>query len=347
MKKDFSYASTMFFIAISNFIGISFKLSVLSAKQDLWISLILSFILGIIPLLMIKYIASYQSNKTFRDKCIDLFPKIYPIIFLILLIGIFGIVQINFMNLNNLISSEFLNKTPRIAIGFAFIIPIILLLSKKSVVIPRVSLFLFYIGVILFIIGFGGLIRQFDITNFQPTLRNPIITSTIYYMGFNVAPLFLALVFPNDTIKKQLWKSYIFSFIFLLIVSSIILGVFGIYLTSLFRYPEFHILKSSLSGILSYQLENTLSAQWIFSIYIFCSVGLKFCNELLNIKKGIKIAFLPILMLIIASFIKVDEIRALTFLKNYISIFVPSFFLGIIILFSIKVFIKKNRKNPI
>lgn len=347
MKKSLSYASIMFFIASSSFIGMSFKLSIFSAKQDLWISFILAFIVGIIPLLMIKYIASYQPDKSFRDKCIDIFPKAYPIVFFLLIIGIFGMTQISFMNLNNLVTSEFLNKTPRIAVGVAFVIPIILLISKKLVVIPRVSQVLFYFGFILFLASVIGLMGKIDLNNFKPVMRNPIIPSAIYYIGFNIGPMFLVLLFPNNSVKKELLKAYIFSFVALFIISVTILGVFGIYLTTLFRYPEFHVLKSSFEGLLSYQIENTLSMQWIFSIYIFCTIGLKFCNELLNIKKGIKIAILPMIMLILASYLKTDEVRATVILTKYISILVPAFFLGIILLFTIKIFIKKNRPKPI
>lgn len=347
MKKSLSYASVMFFIIISSFIGMSFQLSVTSAKQDLWISLILSFIIGIIPMLMIKYIASYQPDKPFRNKIKDLFPKIYPIIFFILIVGVFAMTQVSFINLNNFVASEFLNKTPKIAVGIAFIIPITIIISKKAVVIPRVAQFLFYFGLILFLASVIGLIGKVDIANFQPILRNPILPSAIYFLGFNIAPLFMILIFPNNLIKKELGKAYIFSFITLFLVSIITLGVFGVYLTTLFRYPEFHVLKSAFEGLLSYQLENTLAIQWIFSIYIFCSVGLKFCNELLNIKKGIKVGILPVLMLILAFYLQTDEVSAYNFLGKYVSILVPSFFIGIILLFSFKVFIKKNRPKPI
>lgn len=345
MNKQLSYTSIIYFLLRATFIGISFALLMQNSKQDSWIVILLSYIIGIIPLLLVGYIAKYESNKPFIDKIKLLFPKSNKIIILIMLLGFFSMAIINFCNLANLITSQFLSKTPNIVILTSFIIPIILLVSKDNKIIARTSLILFYIAIFLFITCVLGLITKFKFSNFEPVMTNPIAPSIYPYMGFHVMPLFLILFFPNNEIIPSLKKGYIISAITLFLTFITIIGILGVELCLIYQYPEFHILKRSYEGILTVRLENIFAVQCIFDIFIFCVVCLKNCNHLLNIHKGYKQSVLSIILVIISFFLfKINDITNNQD-TQLLGIAFPTFFIFLLIVFSLKIFIKKRTTN--
>lgn len=345
MKESTAYTSIVYFITRACFIGMSFHVLISYSKQDAWISILISYILGILFVGLINYILSYQGEQDFRQTCKKLFPKSYQFIIIILTLFIFSIVVINFWNLGNLITSQFLSKTPSLAIGITFLVPIIYILTKKKIVIARVSMILFYFSILLFICSVFGLISRFEFSNFQPIFQNSILPSSFYYFGFNIGPLLLITLFPHKNYKKSIWKGYILSAITLIIVTLMVIGVLGHYLSILYQYPEFHILKNTYQGILNYQMENFLTIQWVFDIFIFCAVGLKWCNEMLGIKEEKKCIILPLILLILSNFIFKDNTSANEILLNYFAKIFPTVFMLIILLFVIKILIKKSKKN--
>lgn len=344
MNKNISYTAIIYFLLRASFIGISFSILLETSKQDSWIVIILSYIIGLIPLLLVEYIAKYKSDKSFVEKIKLIFPKTNKFIIFIMLLGFFGITIINFCNLANLITSQFLSKTPNIVILISFIIPIILLVSKDNKIIARVSLILFYMALILFISCVLGLITKFKFSNFQPVMTNPIIKSIYPYIGFHIMPLFLILFFPNNEIIPSLKKGYFISAITLFLTFITIIGILGVELCLIYQYPEFHILKRSYEGVLTVRLENIFAIQCIFDIFIFCVVALKNCNHLLNIHKGFKQSILSIILVIVCYFL--FQLNNITNNSDilFLSIIIPSFFSFLLLLISIKIFMQKRNR---
>ena len=336
MNKNISFDSVSYFLMRASFIGISFKMMLLSSRQDTWISIALAIAVGIIPLFLLKYIASYKDDLTFKEKCVSLFPKSNKLVRLVLIIGILGFCIINFGNLINLTHNQFLDKTPHIAIAAAFIIPMILIIDKNSNVLARVTRILIIISLALFMVSFIGLVSEFDFDNFQPVMNNSILSSSLYFLGFNVAPLFLMLTFPD---KKINWsRSYIIATLTLLFTAIAIIGILGVELALIYQYPEFHILKNSFDGVISHQLVNILAIKWIIDIFILCSICLIFCKRLSNTNKY----FYPAIVLILAPFIVNDYQLFNSIVFTYSMNIIPILFAAIILLFSIKIFIKKS-----
>jgi len=347
MNKKLAYSTISYFLCRTLFIGITFSILIKEAKQDSWISVLLAFILGFIPIFLIQYIASYKPTLSLKDKYQELFPYTNKLLILFTVIGIFLLTTLSFWNLCNLITSQFLNKTPKIVVGISFLIPILLILSKNEKVIPRVSTILFYLSFFLFIISFCGLVFQFELDNFTPSMLYFPIKPIIAYIGFQIFPIFLILFFPNSEIQNSIKKGYILSSIILFIQILLIIGVLGVELATIYQYPEFHILKRAYQGVLTYRLENALSIQWIFDIFIYCVVSLKGCNQLLHFEKGIKMSFLPIGMTFLSAHLFKDNIIANTLINKYLYYLVPLFFTIIILLLVFKIFMKKRSKTPI
>lgn len=341
MNNRLSYTSLIYFILRATSLGISFALIVRFAKQDSWLAIIIGTIIGIIPVLLVEYIAKYESDKTFVDKIKIVFPKSYKIISTIMLIGFFTITIINFSNLTTLITSQFLSKTPNIVIAIVFIIPIALLITKDNKIIARVSLILFYASIFLFLMSLLGFLNQLDLSNLKPALTNPILPSAYYYLSFNIMPIFLILFFPNKDIIPCLKKGYLLSSITIFIIIITTLAILGPDLTLLYQYPQFHILKRLYQDFLTFRLENIFAVQFIFDIFIFCVVCLKNCNHLLNFHQGYKQIIIPIILLIITTLLFATNTVSYTNMIINISLIFSIFFAFLILLFSIKIFTKK------
>lgn len=347
MNKQLSYTSIIYFLCRAFFVGIGFSILIKEAKQDAWISLLIAFVIGFIPVLLIGYIASYEPEKSLKEKYEDLFPTIGKFLSIITTIGILALASLSFWNLCNFITSQFLNKTPKIIVGISFIVPIILLLKKGEKIIPRVSLILFYLSILLFIVGIIGLVFQINFQNFLPILENDFSKPITAYIGFQVLPIFLLLFFPNNQIKSSMKKGYLLASISIFIHTTFLIGILTPNLAIIYQYPEFHILKRAYQGILTYRLENALSIQWIFDIFMYCVISLKGCNDLINLNNNYKVYILPIIMLFTSSYLFKDNTIANTIISKYLSYLVPLFFIILILLLSIKIFYKKRRKSPI
>ncbi len=300
MKKELGYTALAYFIYRSAFIGISSVSLITLAHQDSWICILLAFIIGFIPILLFYKIASIKEDLNILEKIDYAFPKIGKYLKACMGVAIFGLILLNFWNLTNLIVSQFLSHTPTLVISISFIIPIIYLISQNNVVISRTGLILFFFTAIFWLLSATGLLGKFQFNNLMPILEYNPLKGVLPYLSYNILPIFILLIFPNKYIKKSLFTGYVAATFSLFIVMLFLISVLGIDLVAIFQYPEFHILKLVFEGFLTYRLENMLATQWIFDIFIFTSIGLKFCNEALNLKR---IYIFPILLIFLNSII--------------------------------------------
>lgn len=324
MKKNFGYTTITYFISRAFFAGITSLSLITLVKQDAWISFILAFILGFIPIYIFYKIASYDSELTIIEKIEKLFPRIGKYLKILLGVGILAIVLLNFWNLINLITTQFLNKTPNWVIGISLMIPIILLISKENKIIARVSTILFFFSIILVITSIIGLFPKIQISNLKPYMENNILKGILPYISYNILPIFMILIFPNKYIKNSIIYGYIISSISLLIGVIFLISILGVNLIILFQYPEFHLLKLSFDGFITFRLENILAIQWIFDIFIFTSIGIKFCNDSFKIKNNY---IIPIIILILSNFIFPNNTVANIIITYYIQYIIPIFLL--------------------
>lgn len=333
MKKNLGYTTIAYFISRAFFAGITSMSLITLAKQDSWISLILAFIIGFIPIFIFYKIASYDEALNILEKIDKIFPKSRKYLKFILGTFIFMITMLNFWNLTNLIISQFLSKTPNIVIALSLIFPIILLINKENKIISRASTIIFFFSIILVILSITGLISKFQITNIKPILEYNPVKGILPYISYNTLPLFMMLIFPNKYVKESIVKGYVLSSISLLIGFMFLIAILGVNLVTLFQYPEFHLLKLAYDGFITFRMENFLAIQWIFDIFIFTSIGLKFCNESFNMKK---VYIIPIVMLIINNFIFPNSTISNILITYYFPYIIPIFLLLIPIIILIR-----------
>ncbi len=282
------------------FIGLTFNSLIRLVKQDSWIVPLLSLIVGFIFILAVNYISNYKPDFNITEKINSLFGNISSkVVLIFLFIIVFVYCIINYINLNNFIHGQFLNNTPIMIISIMFMIAMAYILYKGIVVIARTSSVLFYIGIILFIISLFMLIPSFEISNLKPFFQfsgKNLVKSINCFYALNISPMFILTIIPkkdieNPKIKKAITLSYLLSTITLFFVIFATISTFGYELTSLYEYPEFHVLKHIYFIGTSSRIESILVIQWIFDSFIYNILALYFCSVCIkNFSKKIKIS---------------------------------------------------------
>ena len=289
MKKisTLQYCAIEYFLILANNVGLTTYILFNNAKQDGLISIILGTILGLIPLKIYLNIINTKPELNIFEKIEEKF-KNGKIINLILTLGISFLVAINYNNLIDFISSQYLSKTPQIIISLSFLPAIIYILNKGTTVIGRTVFILLTISLSLLLITILGLIWQIKIDNILPILengiKNPLICSLIY-VTFNTTPLFLLTIIPKNEISdkeklnKRITITYIISNLIVLIIFFLTLSVLGTNLANLYQYPEYDVLKKiSLIGFIE-RTESIISLRWTFYVFTVTIMGIIFITK--------------------------------------------------------------------
>lgn len=361
MKKitNLEFGSLVYFITRSYFVGISLNSLLIISQQDSWISILIGFIIGIIPLLAFIYIQNYEPSLNINEKNIKLFGKTFGnIINIILGIFTFMMIAISFSNITTIIHGDYLSKTPVSFLAVAFGIAVFYSTLKGLKSICRASLIFFYLSIIFVIASESVLLIQTDFNNLKPILYNGtnIFKGGISYMIFNILPLYILNIIPKSQIKdsNKSWKYmiifYIIGNITLFLVTYCIIGIFGIKLANLYQYPEFQILKHVAVIGLSSRLDSILFIKWIIDILIFIILGLyytvKTTHLFINEKKNICLFIYCLILIIIPIFIPNNlffNLISIKFLPIIFPIILITIFL--LIVFKIKYSKKVQNKN--
>lgn len=338
-----------YFLIRSCFMGLAMEMLVQIAKQDSIFGLFLGALLGIIPFLLYQYLMNYNPNFSIMELNIHAFgKKIGKIINLLLIIFVFFLGTIVFWNLIIFISSQYLYQTPTLFIAIMFIIPIFYLLIRRLKGIARVSMILIIFSLILYFISIFGLMGQVHWYNFRPLFTTPvssILNASFHYFAYCTLILFLITIIPKKQIAqrdKKNWKTswkigYFLIHLFTFSALFFTIAVFGIKMTLIYQYPEFHILKRvSIVGVLE-RIESTLAFRWIFDFFISITFCLYFVTEgikrTFQIQKDKLLIFIQILVCIMITYfsttIFANNTEGFYFLTNYFPLLLVFFFLVI------------------
>ena len=315
-----------------------------------YITLIISLIISIIPLLLILYISNYKQNLNIIEKIDTLFNKTNSkIINTINTIILLFISIILLYSISNFIIKEYLPNTNIIYVSIIYAILIYIINTKGIEVISRTSLFLPIISIIFIIITIIGLSSQIKITNFIPNFKeyNPLNTALLNIF-ISTTYLYSILIIPKNNIidkknyNKTIIISYIISYLINIILSIYIIGVLGKYLINVYPYPEYIVLRKITLFTFIDRLENIISLQWIYSIFITLSLNIYYLKNFIKKNdKSKKLSFISTLIFIIIFNILIKtNLLNNKFITNYYP-YILSIIIINIFLISIKIY-KKN-----
>ena len=359
--KKISYleiASIVIIQTVTTFFGISVSILKEGAGINSWLSALISYIIGFIPLLMIIYISNYRQDLKLHDKINNLFGnKIGFCINLILSLILISLAITLLYNINNFILSQFLYRTPFLISCSLFMILIIYSVNKGINVITKSAMLLLIINIALYTINIGSLIQHVDLTNFLPLLKENtknILPASIKIASINYLPLLTLLVIPKErvTVPKKYNKTLIIAYIIGSIISFGLVittfGVLGIDLVNTFEYSEYIVLrKVKLLGFLE-RIENIISLQWIIGSYVYLTIIMYTISKSIPLKsikahKRINL-IIGIILVALTIYIFKDNTIFDTYVKNIFP-YIMSSLIIIYTLLIIKIFISKKTNN--
>lgn len=360
--KKISYlelASLVIIQTVTTFFGISVSILKEGTGVNSWLSALISYIIGFIPLLIIIYISNYQPDLKLNEKINNLYGKIIGfcinLIFSLLLI-LLGTTLL--YNINNFILSQFLYRTPFLISCTLFMLLVIYNSNKGINVIIKSAFLLLILNIFLYTINIGSLFQNIDINNFLPLLKentNNILPTSIKISCINYLPLLTILVIPKNkiTVPKNYTKSIITAYIIGAIISFGLVittfGVLGIDLINAFEYSEYIVLrKVKLLGFLE-RIENIISLQWIIGTFVYLSIIIynitnSFSIKSTKINKYLTI-IISILFIVLTTILFKDNTIFDTYIKNIFPYIIASLFLIYIILFLKIIITKKQNHN--
>lgn len=354
--NSLEYMILVIFLSRSFYNGIGFQTMLGISKYDTWISLLVGFVIGLIPIFILMSI-----NK----KGVNLFDIVKSKIakFIIMIFLCFTLITLlnDFINFASL---KYLFETSNFFIALLFILPAIYIVYKGCETIGRSALFMFYISVILFFSNSFALIKYIELDNLKPILIDgimPILSSGIRFVTYSIAPiLFLSIIPKNDedykVYNKKLLIGYIISSLSIMVIMFYVTTVFNYQYTSLFNYPVYFVLKKIEYEFIS-NAENILSLFFIidyfFSILVYMYSIKYYLEKEVNLKdKWLNITYIFIIGIIVyMAVFGYKNIIILHRISNNILFYsLLTFiilFITIIPFISKKVVVKKNDKTPI
>lgn len=353
--SDKGFASLIFFTSQAMFLGVGITQILNSSNQSSVFSVLIGSIIGIIMLLFFLKLFNYEKDLTIFEKIEKLYGKTLGNIINIILIFIFIVYFVyTLWSLSIYIQNKYLDKTPSIIILILFLLPTVYSVNKGIKAISKSAFILFIISIIEILLCIFGLTNFVEIDNLKPFFNDSkftILKDSFLFMSYFLSPAFFMLVVPKNRIansnkvNKYITIFYIISTINFFLMFTFMIGIFGIELSKLFYYPEFALIRKINYFNFIQHIENILSSQWLFSLYITSVLNLYYIKEFCN-HKNIKSNKLYYIFIIVCAYIgsKLFENTTIGYLmaKRYFSL---TFAVPIFILIIISVIIIKIKKN--
>lgn len=337
-------------VSLSMCIGLSDVILLRKASNEVLIGILVGAIIGLIPILMCLKINDTYTNLNIFEKNKKLFGNIIGSIFntIIFLFYLFlFIVSIRASVI--FVTSKYLQNTPFYFVGILVLITVLIISFKGLEVISRMSQISFIISLILVIIIEVLLFHYIEIDNILPVIINKksainIFDAAIYEACSSGLLSILILTINKDKIvdKKKFNKTilifYAISQIALLIVMFYVLSCFGLNMATLFRYPEYILLKKigiSSSGL---HIENLLAFRWLFYVLALSYTSLfGVMTYLKDFKRPKKTYYITTVLISILSLICANTLfgnipHSIMIIKNY---YVPYIAIPVFIILTI------------
>lgn len=348
------FSCLVFFPIFAYFSGIGTLNLIKTAKVDAYISVLISYLIGLIPLGLFLLIFNYKKDLDIKDKIKYLFGNFlgtiinYLIVILLILAGI-----VSFHGLSNFIISQLLAETP--ITTFMFLLSLILIYNVSLGIenIARVSIIFLGIIIGLTMLSTLGVVPHFELSNLKPVLENGIIPPLkggLTLTLTNVIPIFILLIIPKNKIhnnkktNKHIFFFYTLAFIFIFSAILLTLSSLGIHLCDVFQYPEYTALKKISFFNFIDRIENLVYTKWFLSSVTTLALIIYYLKS--TIKKSSKV-ILPTIICLIFIYLSIHIFTSNTTYYSFILNIYPYvnlLLLSIFIIVGLNIIIRKIMK---
>lgn len=361
--SGFQIGVLSFFISCALFIGLGTTIIFEIAKQDAWVVTIASFLLSLIPIFIIIYIINYKPDKNIFEKNITLFGKTlghFINLILVIYVALLGIIIT--CSITFYVVTQYLTRTPHFFLASLIIIPAIYAVIKGIETISRTSEILFFISAFLIFIILTSLLPLSNFIRLKPFFTSGfqgIGKGCLYFLSYLLTPMVTLLVIPKNKVESnQHYPKFLIGGIFwgifvMFTVFTVSVGIIGIELSSLFRFPEYYTHKKiSIGGAID-NIENFTSSHWFFNQFMLATLCIYFISEyiksIFKIKKRALKNILTILigglLIILSKYIFKDCTTSLQFMKNIFPFYFSLILFVILLLIALTIFIKSKLKR--
>ncbi|MDO4369591.1 MAG: GerAB/ArcD/ProY family transporter [bacterium] len=268
--------STCFITAL--FPGITNNLILSISKNSSLLSIGFATILSLIPIFMIALI-SKKLNSSLFDFLKEKFGPLGNFLNIFLLVMAFITLSISSWLFIDFLISQFLTRNSYYFVAIFISLVVSYCVSKNLETISRTSFVLFLISLVTILISWICLSGYIDFENFKPLIDSSytnIAKSTFIILTFLSAPLIYIIDLKHKVRNKKNFERklilspmisafLLFGFIFLII------GIYGIDLSSMFIYPIYSLFKKiEILGFIE-RIENISTLVLIIPFFnMFC-----------------------------------------------------------------------------
>lgn len=246
------------------------------AKQDSWISMIISMIIGFFELWLVCFFWKHYPSMTYVEMMNKIFGKI---------IG--NIIAVGFVFFCLLSDSQIVcymgdfmtihvtTETPPYVVNMFFVIVIAIALLYGLEATARSYEILIYFASVLFILSMVLVLPNARIDNLFPMFEKgitPILQGVTLLVSFLVFPIIILLmVFPANAdntkkAKKSFIKGYLWGEILIFISIIISILVLGSTITADSEYPVYILAKEISLGTIFTRFEFVVATVWIITL---------------------------------------------------------------------------------
>jgi spore germination protein KB len=341
-------------LMVALFPGFANNLILSMSKNASLLSVLIAFVIGFIPILMIVLISKKiktQSLKEYLNTNLGFFGKLLNI--LLIVVAIFILFLSSWLTIDFMIS-QFLTRTSYYFIAIIFFSIITYAINKGIETMSRSIFILFIITVPLMVILWCFLIPYIDLNNLKPYIDvgyNRIIKSSTIYLTYTTLPVLYILDLKHITSDKKNFErkliiSYIMSSFIIFVFLFLIISVYSIDLAEIFTYPVYSLFKKvQVLGFIE-RIENFAAVQIIVSFYIEATYLIYYLKENISSLLRLKRKKKNILTYLIAIIIPIISI---SIFKNYNMIHIvnisPYVLSALFIIIIIVFFISLNKKE--
>lgn len=247
------------------------------AKQDAWISVLLTPVFGMFFIWMYSYLGSLYPDKSYVEVICSVFGKWIGgfiagvFIFLCLL----DVPQITWY-VGNFIVLEHLRRTPIYVINAVMTIALVIALLYGIEAISRSFEILVYIVSFLLLLSFILVSPNIQINNVLPVLEKgiiPVLKGSFLLSSYTTWPVIvLNMIYPShfDNIRisrKALFLGYIWASIIIFLSTVMSILVLGSSVSARSQFPIYILVREINIGIIFTRMEAIISGVWIITLF--------------------------------------------------------------------------------
>ena len=310
-------------------------------------------LLGIVFLLVI--LNMIKDDKNIFETNIYYFKAFGRILNFLLAVLAIGFAIIIFYNLTTFLNLTYLPSSSNIYIGAILAVIVYYWLFKGFNNISNAVVVLFYVSIFFLIFSLFSFVNSSKTEHLFPVLaeglQSPALGVLLFAVLSSVPVIFLLCVprreIPEAKLKRNVVISYIIGSISLVLIILIAILILGYPVISIFKYPEYMLLKKiSIFSVIE-RVENIVSFQYFLDAFVLIVMCMYFAtvNFKAVCKKKTTKKVLPAVITLIVFGVSTFGITNANFINSFSLHYVPIILFGVVFANAVLVYIAKLFEN--